>query len=119
MVDENFIVLVERIKNVMATIYLPSNYSSNCNVVYNNYVRSFTDNTYTSWVDIYVHQDYMESAGSSTDPQSVVCDTLNTYTDNIYYKLGYRSELFSMFILAFLFALFLLQIRRFAKYDFA
>lgn len=101
----------------MATIYLPSSYIDNCNVIYPNYIRSYTNATYTTWVDIYINQDYMEQLGSSSDPQSVVCDSLNSYTSNEYYKLGQREEWFSMLILAFLFAMFLLQIRRFAKND--
>lgn len=103
----------------MATIYLPSNYINNCNVVYPEFIRSYTDSTQTQWVDIYFNNDYMESVGTSTDTQFAICDSINTYTDNVYYKIGQREEWFSMLILAFLFALFLLNIRRFARNDFA
>lgn len=103
----------------MATIYLPSEYINNCNVVYNGYIRSYTNNQRTEWVDIYINQDYQLKFGSTTYSSNVVCDTLNTYTTNEYYKIGQREEWLSMFILAFLFALFLLNVRRFAKYDFA
>lgn len=101
----------------MATIYLPSNYINNCNVVYNGYIRSYTNNSRTEWVDIYINQDYMEKPGSSTYGNNVVCDTLNTYTTDTYYKIGQRAEWFSTLILAFIFAIFLLNIRRFAKYE--
>lgn len=101
----------------MATIYLPSDYINNCNVVHDNYIRSYTDSTYTQWVDIFIHQDYQLQLGSSTDPQSVVCDSLNTYTTDEHYKIGYYDNLFPTFILALVFALFLLQIRRFDQYD--
>lgn len=101
----------------MATIYLPSDYINNCNVVHDNYIRSYTDSTYTQWVDIFIHQDYQLQFGSTNNPEPVVCDTLNTYTTNEYYKIGQREEWFSMLILALVFALFLLQIRRFDQYD--
>lgn len=101
----------------MATIYLPSDYIDNCNVIHSDFIRSYLDSSYTSWVDIYIHQDYMLQFGSSSVAESVVCDDLNSYTSNEYYKLGQRDEWFNMFILAFLFALFLLNIRRFARND--
>ena len=91
----------------MATIYVPSDYVNNCNVVNNGYIRSYTNSSYTQWVDIYVNQDYMLKYGSSNYSNTVVCDSLNSYTSNEYYKLGQHQEWFSMLILAFLFALFL------------
>ena len=103
----------------MATIYLPSEYINNCNVVFNGYIRSYTNSNYTQWVDIYVNQDYMVKPGSSNYSQSVVCDSVNSYSSNVYYRIGQHTEWFNMLILAFLFSLFLLNIRRFAKYDFA
>lgn len=101
----------------MSKIYIPSSYINNCNVIYDNYIRSYTDNTYTEWVDIFVHQDYMEQLGRSTVPESPICDTLNSYTTDEHYKLGYYDNYFPMFILAFVFALFLFNIRRFARYE--
>lgn len=103
----------------MATIYIPDDYINNCNVVYNGYIRSFTNSQKTEWVDIFPNQEYMVQSGSSVDPQPVVCDTLNTYTTNKYFRIGQLSEWFSMLTLGFVFAIFLLNIRRFAKYDFA
>lgn len=68
-------------------IYLPSDYvNSSCKVVNNGYIRVFNNNNFTSWVDIYVNQDYMIKPGSSTYPQNVVCDSSNFYTDNIWYR---------------------------------
>ena len=96
----------------MATIYLPSQYINNCNVVYSGYIRSYTNSNFTTWVDIYINQDYMEKPGSSNYSQSVICDSLNSYTTNEYYKLGLRSEWFSMLILGLVFAIFLINIRR-------
>lgn len=106
-------------KSELATIYIPNDYINNCNVVYNGFIRSFTNAEKTEWVDIFPNQNYMVQSGSSIDSQSVVCDSLNTYTTNSYYKIGQLSEWFSMLTLAFVFAIFLLNIRRFAKYDFA
>lgn len=96
----------------MATIYLPSPYINNCNVVNNGYIRSYTNSNYTQWVDIYINQDYMLKPGSSNYSNTVVCDSLNTYTTNEYYRIGQRQEWFSMFILALCFAIFLINIRR-------
>lgn len=96
----------------MATIYLPTDYTSGCNVVYNGYIRHYSNSSYTQWVDIYISQDYMLKPGSSNYSQSVVCDNVNTYTDNQYYKLGQRQEWFSMLTLALVFSIFLINIRR-------
>lgn len=96
----------------MATIYLPSSYINNCNVVYNDYIRSYTNNQRTEWVDIYINQDYMVKSGSTTYSQNIVCDSINFYTSNEYYRIGQRSEWFSMFILAILFAILLFEMRR-------
>lgn len=70
----------------MAIIYLPHEYVNSCNVVYSNYIRSYTNSNFTQWVDIYINQDYQVKQGSSTYSQSVTCDNLNTYTDNIMYR---------------------------------
>lgn len=95
-------------------IYLPSEYIDNCNVVYTNYIRSYTNSNKTSYVDIYINQDYMLKEGSSQyAPTNVVCDNLNTYTDNIYYKIGYQDSVFSILICSFLFVIMLVNLRRF------
>lgn len=96
----------------MSTIYLPSQYINNCNVVFNGYIRSYTNSNYTTWVDIYINQDYMEKPGSSNYSQTVICDSLNSYTSNEYYKLGQIQEWLSMFTLALVFSIFLINIRR-------
>lgn len=96
----------------MATIYLPSNYINNCNVINNGYIRSYTNSNRTEWVDIYINQDYMEKPGSSNYGNTVVCDSLNSYTSNLYYRIGQREEWFFMFILAMCFAILLINLRR-------
>lgn len=86
----------------MATvIYLPHEYVNSCNVVYSNYIRSYTNSNFTQWVDIYINQDYQVKAGSSTYSQSVVCDNLNTYTDNIMYRTDIDKICLTTLIIAF------------------
>lgn len=85
----------------MAIIYLPTEYKNNCNVVYNNYIRSYTNNSRTEWVDIYINQDYQLKAGSNQYQSNVVCDTLNTYTDNIMYRTDIDRICLTTFIIAF------------------
>lgn len=94
-------------------IYLPTEYIDNCNVVYSNYIRSYTNSNRTQWVDIYINQDYMLKSGSTNYSQTIVCDTLNTYTDNIYYKIGYQDSVFSILACSFLFVIMLVNLRRF------
>lgn len=85
----------------MATIYIPSDYINNCNVVYSNYIRSYTNNNYTQWVDIYFTQDYMLKPGYSNYGQSgVQCDQLNTYTTDIWYRYDI-DKILTIFIILF------------------
>ena len=37
----------------MSKIYVPTAYKNNCNVVYDNYIRSYTNSDHATWVDIY------------------------------------------------------------------
>lgn len=93
-------------------VYLPSEYVNNCNVVYNGYIRSYTNSNYTQWVDIYVNQNYMKKYGSSNYSQTVVCDSANIFTSDILYKIGYVDSLFNLFTLGIIFAIFLGLCRR-------
>ena len=99
----------------MAYIYLPSEYINNCNEVHYGFIRSYTDNTYTDYVDIYIKQDYQLQAGVNSDPSSVVCDSLNIYTTDESYKLSKDYTDFFVLGLGLLFALFLFEVRRFAR----
>lgn len=103
----------------MAYIYLPSEYINNCNEVHNGFIRSYIDSTHTDYVDIFIKQDYMLQSGTNSDPSSVVCDTLNVYSTDSTYKLGHDYTDFFVLGLGLIFALFLFEIRRFAKYEFA
>lgn len=86
----------------MAKIYLPTEYvNKSCKVVNNDYIRVYDNNSYTSWNDIYFKNDYMLKSGSSQYGQgNVVCDNLNTYTDNIFYRYDIESCLVIFLILA-------------------
>lgn len=84
----------------MATIYIPSEYINNCNVVHNGYIRSYLDNTYTSYVDIFPKQDYMVQAGTLSVPDSPICDTLNAYSTDIWYRCDITLILINVLIIA-------------------
>lgn len=87
----------------MAKIYLPINYVNNCNVFNDNYIRSYTNNSHTEWIDIYYKDNYAEKIGSTTYPPQVVCDNLNTYTSDIYYRYDITNILICFIILAIIF----------------
>ena len=79
----------------MSKVYLPSEYvNSSCKVVYSDYIRVYTNSSYTEYVDIFPKNDYLIKKGSNTyPPNNVVCDTLNEYTDNYYYRTDFDSIL--------------------------
>lgn len=79
-------------------IYVPRNYVNNCNVFNDNYIRSYTNNNRTEWVDIYYKDNYALKSGSSNYSQTIVCDNLNSYTDNIYYRYDFDKILLMTFI---------------------
>lgn len=83
----------------MAKIYLPSDLvNKDCKVVYNDYIRVFTNNSYSQWVDIFFKNDYILKNGSSNYPQTVVCDNLNTYTNDFYYRYDFDKIIIMFFI---------------------
>lgn len=82
-------------------IYLPEEYLDNCNVINNGYIRSYLNDNYTSWHDIYVNQDYQIKEGYSNYGQNPVCDSTNIYTSNIWYRLDIDKILFIFLTIAF------------------
>ena len=75
----------------MSKIYVPSDYVNHCNVFNDNYIRSYSNSSHTEWVDIYYKDNYALKSGSTNmSNPNVVCDTLNTYTDNIYHRYDIR-----------------------------
>lgn len=83
----------------MSKLYIPTQYLNNCNVFNDNYIRSYTNNNRTEWVDIYFKDNYALKSGSSTYQNNVVCDTLNTYTDDIYYRYDLSNSLIIFYLL--------------------
>lgn len=82
----------------MATIYLPESYVNNCNVVYDGFIRSYTDNSYSHYYDIYPNMNYAVKEGFNAT-EEVVCDSLNNYTSEIYYRFDLANSLIIMCIL--------------------
>ena len=84
----------------MAKIYLPTNLlNSQCKVVNNDYIRVYTNNNYTSWTDVYFKSGYYLKSGQSNYPNTVTCDNLNTFTDNIFYRYDCANSLLIFFII--------------------
>ena len=86
----------------MSKIYLPSEYiNSPCKVINNGYIRVYTNTGLNNYVDIYINQDYMIKEGYTNYGYSGQSDSLNTYTDNFYYRTDFPDILlmFSIFVL--------------------
>lgn len=101
----------------MSKIYLPSEYvNSSCKVINNGYIRAYTNSNLTNYVDIYVNQDYMIREGYNSYGYSGQCDTINTYTDDFYYRVDFPDILFMLLVFV-LFCIYLpfRIIRRFYK----
>ena len=60
-----------------------------------------TNSSLTDYVDIYLNQDYMLKQGTYSYGYSGQCDTINTYTDNFYYRTDFPDILlmFTIFVL--------------------
>lgn len=101
----------------MSKIYLPTEYiNSPCKVINNGYIRAYTNSSLTDYVDIYINQDYMLKQGTYSYGYTGQCDTINTYTDNFYYRIDFPDILlmFSIFVLFCIYLPFRI-IRRFYK----
>lgn len=98
----------------MSKLYLPTDYvNSSCKVVNNGYIRAYTNNNLTEYVDIYVNQNYMLKEGYSNFSYTGLCDSLNEYTDNVYYRNDF-SSICIMFMTFCVICLYL-PIRAFSK----
>lgn len=86
----------------MSTIYLPSEYLNKpCYQVNNGYIRVFeTTNINQSNIvyDIYLNQDYQVKRGTASYSNSTLCDNINTYTDDFYYRVDMPNILLMFFI---------------------
>lgn len=84
----------------MSKIYLPTEYINyQCKVINNDYIRVYTNSNFSRWVDIYVNQDYMLKEGYSNYSNTPTCDTLNSYTDEVYYRVDFPFILLGFIIL--------------------
>ena len=85
----------------MSKIYLPTEYvNSSCKVINNGYIRVYTNNDLTEYVDVFVNQDYMIRESYNNYGYNGQCDTINTYTDDFYYRTDFPDILimFSCFV---------------------
>lgn len=84
-------------------IYVPTELLNKpCYVINNGYIRVYTNNNLTEYLDVYVNQDYMLKQGTSYNGYNGVCDTINTYTDEIYYRRDF-SDICIVFFVLFIF----------------
>ena len=92
----------------MATIYLPNDLLlKDCKVVNENYVRVYDNSNYTSWTDVYFKSGYYLKRGYSTyGATNVVCDTLNTYSDSIFYRYDLADSL-TIFLIISIFCFYI------------
>lgn len=105
----------------MSKIYVPTEYLGKaCYQVNNDYIRVWesTNSNNNTYYDIYFKNDYMIRQGSSSYSSYQSCDTLNTYTDEIYYRYDFDKILFLFLGLTIIFfypglKLFLRLFRRF------
>lgn len=84
----------------MSKIYLPTDLlNNNCKVIYNDYIRVYTNSNYTQWTDVYFRNDYMLKNGTTNYSQNITCDNLNTYTDDFYYRYDFDKIIIIFFIM--------------------
>lgn len=87
----------------MSKIYVPSEYLNKpCYVVNNDYIRVYetiNNNQSNTVYDIYVNQDYMIKQGTSNYSSNTVCDKINTYTDDWFYRVDLHDILGCILIL--------------------
>lgn len=85
----------------MAKIYLPTELlNSNCKVVYNDYIRVYTNNNNTTWTDVFFKSGYYLKNGQSSYATNISCDNINTFTDNIFYRYDCANSLLIFFIIS-------------------
>ena len=86
----------------MAKIYVPTEYLNKaCYVINNGYIRVYEtiNNSNNTIYDIYINQDYMVKKSTGNYSSYTVCDTVNTYTDNVYYRIDFPQILLMLIIL--------------------
>lgn len=85
----------------MSKVYIPSAYlNSPCKIQNNGYIRAYTNTQLTQYVDIYYQNNYALKQGQSNYSYTGVCDTINEYTDDFYYRNDFDSILIGFSILS-------------------
>lgn len=85
----------------MSKIYIPSDFvDSPCIIQNNGYMRAYTNNQLTNYVDIYYQNNYALKEGTSYQGYNGVCDTINEYTDDFYYRNDFDNILIGFSILS-------------------
>lgn len=105
----------------MAKVYLPTEYLNKpCYQVYNDYIRVWNSTDYDSntYYDVYFKNDYLVKQGKNSFSSHQACDSLNTYTDVIYYRYDFDKIIFLFLSLCIIFfypgfKIFLRMFRRF------
>lgn len=102
----------------MAKIYLPSEYLNKpCYQVNQNYIRVFEttyNNSSNIVYDIYINQDYQVKRNLSNYNSNTICDNINVYTSEIYYRTDMPDILLMFFI--FCIFIFLLPLKIFIRF---
>lgn len=84
----------------MAKIYLPTDLvNKDCKVVNSDYIRVYDNSSYNSWTDVYFKSGYYLKRGQSTYSNNVVCDNVNTYTDNVLYRFDSSGSFMIFFVI--------------------
>lgn len=83
----------------MATIYLPEEYVNNCNVVYKDFIRSYSSD-FSTYTDIYIKNDYILKFGivKPEEQESIVCDTANSYSADPFYSSDFTNTVLLSFL---------------------
>ena len=93
----------------MSKIYLPTEYLNKpCYIINNDYIRVYnTVNPRDNVVyDIYINQDYMIKQSIASYSDYTVCDSINTFTDDVYY----RTDLDKILIIYLILSIFMFYI---------
>lgn len=104
----------------MEKIYIPELYiNSPCKVINNGYIRAYTNNNLTNYVDIYINQDYMIKEGFSNYGYTGYCDNLNTYTSEFWYRTDIDKIvlIYFIFILSIIFVVKVILFRFFRRFN--
>ena len=101
----------------VAKIYLPSEYLNKpCYQVNQNYIRVFetTHNNSSNIVyDIYINQDYQVRRNTASYNSNTICDNINSYTDDVYYRTDF-SQILIIFTILCIFC-FLIPLKLFLR----